>query len=121
MIALEPLARILPGTWTLRFGDEQAAVTGAGEYTFKLAGVFDADVRDDYSGRAHWHGYWQVEDARLILSSQETTSWCSSCMGGGSAHNWTIELERVHETVFSGTAMIREENTERDVIFERVG
>ena len=120
MLAVEPLDTILPGTWTLRFTDNVHGTTGAGVYTFKLAGVFDADVRDDYSGSAHWHGYWEVQEAQLILKAQETTSWCSSCLDGGSAHNWTIELEQVHGSAFSGIAKINAEGKQRDVVFERI-
>lgn len=118
MLNLEPLEALLPGTWTLAFVDAEGDKTGEGEYTFKIAGVFDADVRDIYSGRATWRGYWQVEDARLILDAQEMTAWCSSCMGGGVSHEWTIELERVTDDAFSG--ILRAGDTKRKVVFKRV-
>lgn len=117
MLNLEPLEAILPGNWTLSFADHYGDKTGEGAYTFKIAGVFDADVRDIYSGRATWHGYWQVDNARLILDAHEMTSWCSSCMGGGASHQWILELEHVTDDAFSG--IMRIGDTERTVVFER--
>ncbi len=118
IFSVEPLEALLPGTWTLTFADQQGDNTGAGDYTFKVAGVFSANVHDAVSGRAHLHGYWKVEAARLVLRGQEMTSWCSSCLDGGTPHNWTVELEQVHEEAFSGTASIGR-GVKRSVLFQR--
>lgn len=103
MINTESIAHILPGTWTLTLLGTTDDKSGTGEYTFKLAGVFDADVRDLYSGRAQWHGYWEFDDQRLILNAQQVDARCASCLGGGLTSHWEIDLEQVSETVLAGT------------------
>lgn len=119
MHALEPLELLLPGTWRLAFtDDEDANPTGLGTYDFKLAGTFNAEVRDAYSGTATWHGYWHVTDARLMLQAQEVSSRCSSCLDSGTTRRWTLELEQVGEAAFTGQLQ-RDDDTQA-VIFERV-
>lgn len=117
---IEPLEMILPGIWRLSFIDNHEDITGEGEYTFKLAGTFNADVRDFYSGQSVWHGYWQIEDAQLVLNAREIDSRCSSCLGAGAAHNWTIELEHVHDDAFSGVLKTEDSHIHRATLFERV-
>lgn len=119
MIALQPFENILPGTWKLSFVDQENDITGAGTYDFKLAGVFNAEVRDAYSGNAKWHGYWHVAEAGLFLDAQEMTSWCSSCLGTTMGHHWSIELERVGDAAFSGIARTGQGQV-RQVLFERM-
>jgi hypothetical protein len=96
------LDQILPGRWHLQFSDTATDPTGQGIYHFKLAGTFQAEVADCYSGQVTWHGYWELIDARLHLQAQEVTPMCSSCLGGGIAHRWTLELEQMTDTVCSG-------------------
>jgi hypothetical protein len=120
MFAVEPLEGLLPGTWRVSFVDNNGDITGTGEYTFKLAGTFNAEVRDVYSGQATLHGYWEIQEARLVMESQEMTAWCTSCLGAGIAHRWTVELEIVGDDAFSGEAVIHNDNTTRDILFERV-
>ena len=117
MISSEPIEYLLPGQWTLSFTDELEDQSGAGSYTFKLAGVFDADVRDTYSGRAQWHGYWEVEAARLLFTAHQMHARCMSCLGGGSKQHWEIELEQVTDDAFSG--LLRREGVTRPVLLQR--
>ncbi len=120
MHAIEPLEMLLPGTWQLAFAEKDTTTnpTGLGTYTFKLAGTFNAEVRDTYSGTATWHGYWHVVDARLVLQAQEVSSRCNSCLDSGTAYHWTLELEQVSETTFTG--QLRRDDDIQTVIFERV-
>lgn len=119
MQTVEPLEMLLPGTWRLVLIDDTATnLTGAGAYDFKLAGTFNARVHDTYSGTATWHGYWEVKEARLVLQAQEVSSRCNSCLGSGTAYNWTIELEQVGESAFTG--QLQRDNDTQPIIFERV-
>jgi hypothetical protein len=113
----EPLEMLLPGTWHLTFQQDVEDSTGAGAYTFKLAGSFNAHVRDLYSGQATWHGYWHIESARLHLQAQAVSSRCNSCLGGGTAYEWAVELEQVADDVFTG--VLRRDHDAQPVIFRR--
>lgn len=116
----DPMETILPGEWRLTFEDHPQNITGAGVYTFKLAGTFDADVRDIYSGHARWHGYWEIIDAQLVLNANEVDATCSSCVGAAAAHNWTIKLEQVNDHQFSGVLSSGDDEPQRVVYFVRV-
>ena len=116
----DPFEMRLPGMWRLRFQDAPDDFTGEGVYTFKLAGSFNAEVQNRYSGAVIWHGYWQIEDARLQLHAEEVTSWCSSCLGGGTTYEWSIELEQVGQDAFNGVLLTADEPTPRGVVFQRV-
>ena len=119
MQTAEPLELLLPGNWQLSFTEHVSDDTGAGAYLFKLAGTVSADVRDVYNGQAHWYGYWQVIEARLLLDLREVSARCNSCLGSGAVRAWQVELEQVGTTRFSGT-LYRDENDTQTVVFERV-
>jgi len=113
----KPLETILPGRWHVSFLESQADKTGAGTYDFKPAGTFNAEVRDVFSGKAIWHGYWEVEQAQLRLYAHEVAPGCSSCIGGGYTAEWTIDLEQVQDHAFTGTmSQTDEQNT---LLFQR--
>lgn len=121
MTIAEPLELLLPGIWRFSFVDEVSNTTGEGEYTFKLAGTFNAAVQDWYSGAVTWHGYWQVESARLVLVAQEMDAFCSSCLGAGNGHRWTVELEQVTDATVLG--IVRRDDDDTGVLgrFDKVG
>jgi hypothetical protein len=114
---VEPLEFLLPGTWRLSFTDTIDDDTGAGTYDFKLAGTFNAEVRDLYSGTAIWHGYWEIRDAQLVLTAQEVSSRCNSCLGGGTTYNWIVALEQVTDRAFTG--VLERDDQHLTVLFER--
>jgi hypothetical protein len=111
------LDALLPGHWKVSFLESDADVTGSGVYTFKLAGTFNADVRDAINGRATWHGYWEFDEAQLRLYAHEVAPGCSSCIGGGYAVEWCIDLEQVSDDMFTGTLHVRESGGL--ILFER--
>ncbi len=108
----------LPGTWALTFVDAPESATGYGEYTFKLAGTFNAEVAS-YEGREVRHGYWQVtEENTLRLDAMGISPTCG-CLADGLSYNYTVELERVGPFRFSG--VLHGEDKPIRAVFVRIG
>lgn len=100
--SITQLERVLTGTWQLSLTSETDNRTGEGQYTFKLAGTFNAAVNDAFAGPVTWHGYWEVRDGLLVLQASVMDAFCSSCLGHAQGHVWHITPAHIEAGVIIG-------------------